>query len=271
MNHGFKITAHRGIPSLYPENSMIGFIKAYEFGAHELEMDVRITKDNQLVLMHDRSTQRTTGYDKNVDETLYSELENLNLNFHHACSMEKIPKIEDIFIYFQDKNINFLLDCKREVTLQKSKIPSLLVPLVSKYNLQNRVRYASSWESMLKDFKILTQFQAKTVINAPVQNLLHTKFLTKLAYKKHMKSKFIDDYSVPFGFEFDDISKDIIKLKNGNVNIYSAFDCTNSSNENTFDENKIIENCQKSNYILTDNIVALKIVLEKYLFNNKQN
>ncbi len=56
--------AHRGARSLAPENTMAAIVKAWEVGAHGVEVDVRITLDEELVLLHDQSLQRTTNVDQ---------------------------------------------------------------------------------------------------------------------------------------------------------------------------------------------------------------
>ena len=54
------VAAHRGWSDMYPENTMIAFEKAIELGVDQLETDVRITKDGALVLIHDKTVDRTT-------------------------------------------------------------------------------------------------------------------------------------------------------------------------------------------------------------------
>jgi glycerophosphoryl diester phosphodiesterase len=63
--------AHRGARSLAPENTMAAIEKAWEVGAHGIEVDIRATLDGELILLHDESLRRTT----NVDQ-LYPERQN---------------------------------------------------------------------------------------------------------------------------------------------------------------------------------------------------
>ncbi len=49
-----KIIGHRGARGLAPENTLASIQKALECGVHEIEIDVRVTKDNQVVLVHNR-------------------------------------------------------------------------------------------------------------------------------------------------------------------------------------------------------------------------
>ena len=56
-----KNFAHRGFSGKYPENTMLAFRKALECGADGIEMDVQLTKDGELVVIHDERVDRTTN------------------------------------------------------------------------------------------------------------------------------------------------------------------------------------------------------------------
>ena len=60
------LAAHRGDRFNYPENTMPAFESAVNASVDMIETDVRMSKDGELVLMHDRSALRTTGIDKNI-------------------------------------------------------------------------------------------------------------------------------------------------------------------------------------------------------------
>ena len=73
--------AHRGLHDIkkgIPENSMAAFERAVMYG-YGIELDIRMTSDNQFAVMHDRNLMRACGVDKNVDELSMSELKNLTL------------------------------------------------------------------------------------------------------------------------------------------------------------------------------------------------
>ena len=57
----FRIIAHRGASAYAPENTMAAFHKAVEMGALEVETDIGFTKDQKLLLFHDRTLDRTTN------------------------------------------------------------------------------------------------------------------------------------------------------------------------------------------------------------------
>lgn len=65
------VQAHRGYSSVYPEQTMLAFRKAVEVGADRLEMDMALTADGEVVLMHDDTVDRTTnGHGPVIDFTL---------------------------------------------------------------------------------------------------------------------------------------------------------------------------------------------------------
>lgn len=86
--------AHRGLydnKSIAPENSL----KAFELAAangYGIELDVQLTKDNILVIHHDKSTLRSCGIDKNVTETEFEELSRYRL----FSSEEKLPTLREV-------------------------------------------------------------------------------------------------------------------------------------------------------------------------------
>lgn len=86
--------AHRGLfnnDENEPENSMIAFKKAVLRG-YGIELDVRLTKDEELVVFHDATLRRMCGIDKFVNECSYDELKAYKL----SDSYETIPKLEEV-------------------------------------------------------------------------------------------------------------------------------------------------------------------------------
>lgn len=69
-----KIFAHRGFRAMYPENTLLSFKKAFELGVDGIELDVHMTRDGEIVVIHDESLKRTTGVDGEVIDYTYAEL-----------------------------------------------------------------------------------------------------------------------------------------------------------------------------------------------------
>ena len=57
-----KVWAHRGASGYAPENTMAAFEKAVEMGADGIELDVQLTKDGELVVIHDETIDRVSCY-----------------------------------------------------------------------------------------------------------------------------------------------------------------------------------------------------------------
>lgn len=92
------ICAHRGASSDAPENTVPAVLKAIEEGADYVEIDVRLTSDGQVVLMHDATTKRTTDGNLKVSEATYDELSELDagIKFSEEYAGTKIPTLEEV-------------------------------------------------------------------------------------------------------------------------------------------------------------------------------
>src|ERR1041384_3084618 len=71
---GVIVIAHRGANKFAPENTLAAFRKAIEMGCDYVELDVRRTRDGALILMHDRTVDRTTDGKGAVDQMNVSEI-----------------------------------------------------------------------------------------------------------------------------------------------------------------------------------------------------
>ena len=75
---GTMVMAHRGDSVSAPENTLPAFKKAIENGADAIELDVQMTKDGTVVVMHDASLYRTTGKKKKIWEVTYDQIKDLD-------------------------------------------------------------------------------------------------------------------------------------------------------------------------------------------------
>ena len=92
------IFGHRGASSIEPENTMKAFQQAFEDGADGIEFDVRLTADNQMVIIHDSLINRTSNGIGLVRKKTYQEL--LEFDFGKG---EKIPLLEDVLKKFRNQ------------------------------------------------------------------------------------------------------------------------------------------------------------------------
>jgi glycerophosphoryl diester phosphodiesterase len=91
--------AHRGFSGKYPENTMLAFSKAIELGVDGIELDVHLTKDNQLVIIHDELIDRTTDGKGLVSDYTYDELQQFDASagFRGVYSVNRIPTLREYF------------------------------------------------------------------------------------------------------------------------------------------------------------------------------
>ena len=114
------IAAHRGANEFAPENTLAAFRKAVELGVDLIEIDVRKTKDNINIIMHDSELKRTTGLDGNISDWNYADLEDVSAGkwFSDDFASEKIPTLEETCKEVKKwneilvKNVSFYVDCK---------------------------------------------------------------------------------------------------------------------------------------------------------------
>jgi glycerophosphoryl diester phosphodiesterase len=92
------VIAHRGFSGAAPENTLAAFRKAIDIGSDMIELDIHLSKDGKIVVIHDESLEKTTnGKGKVVDYTL-EELKKLDAGsrFGAEFSGERIPTLQEV-------------------------------------------------------------------------------------------------------------------------------------------------------------------------------
>jgi len=91
------VAAHRGYKAAYPENTLLAFKKALELGIEMLELDLHLTKDNEVVIIHDETLERTTNGTGKIGEYTLEELRQLDagLWFAKEFSGLRIPTLKE--------------------------------------------------------------------------------------------------------------------------------------------------------------------------------
>lgn len=94
------VFAHRGLSAEAPENTMAAFKLAKEKGIPGVELDIHLTKDNKIVVIHDASTKRVAqGIDVDVENSDYGELSNIDVGSFKdpKYSKERAPLLSSLF------------------------------------------------------------------------------------------------------------------------------------------------------------------------------
>jgi len=102
---GVMIMAHRGYSGVAPENTIPAFEAAVEAGATAVELDVQMTKDGKIVVLHDDNIKRTTGVNANIWDVTYDEIKNLDNGsfFSEEFAGTRIPTLEEVIQYSRGK------------------------------------------------------------------------------------------------------------------------------------------------------------------------
>lgn len=148
-----KIWAHRGCSQIYPENTLLAFEKAMEIkGLEGIELDIQMTRDGQLVVIHDERVDRTTEGIGFVKDYTFSELKKLHIYAGDSQS-QKIPAIEEVFDLMEGK---LKVDLKLNIELKTGKfayqgIEEKIIELVHKRGLEKSVVYSSFYAKTLEN------------------------------------------------------------------------------------------------------------------------
>ncbi len=102
-----KVIGHRGFPRRYPENTIASFLGALLHGAHGVELDVRMSKDDYPVVIHDEDLERVAGLSMRVNEATLHELKRIHLGMAQTIpTLEEvlgaIPKTYEVFVEIKE-------------------------------------------------------------------------------------------------------------------------------------------------------------------------
>ena len=92
------IIAHRGFKKKYPENTLIAFQAAMDAGVPMIELDVTLSRDRKLVVIHDATLERTTNGSGSVHDHTLVELKQLDAGswFHADFADERLPELGEV-------------------------------------------------------------------------------------------------------------------------------------------------------------------------------
>lgn len=99
--------AHRGASRDYPENTLLAYRKAIEMGVEYLEIDVQVTRDGEIVVMHDERLDRTTNGTGFIDNLLLADIRELD-----AGQGEQVPLLSEVFQLARDNHIRLCIEVK---------------------------------------------------------------------------------------------------------------------------------------------------------------
>ena len=140
---------HRGIPASAPENTVEGSLHAYEQGANVIELDVYLTTDGHVVVMHDGTTGRTCNADLSVEGSTLAQLKELYVNKGYENNSRykecRIPTLKEYLEAFKDKDCQLFIEIKSG----KSAIVKAVKECIDEYDMYDQCSVITFSESIM--------------------------------------------------------------------------------------------------------------------------
>jgi len=134
---------HRGAREVAPENTLASFGRALEQGADGVELDVMLSKDNQIMVIHDYTVARTTNGSGKVGALTLAELKTLDAGswFGEEYAGERIPTLDEVFEALPAESIiNIEL---KSLSLCSQRLEEEVTHLIGTHGLTSRVIVSS--------------------------------------------------------------------------------------------------------------------------------
>ncbi|WP_016739690.1 MULTISPECIES: glycerophosphodiester phosphodiesterase family protein [Bacillales] len=146
------IYAHRGASGLFPENTMESFQGAVRRKANGIELDVQLSSDNKLVVIHDHNLERTTNGSGLVRHYTLRELRQLRADKDSTMRLPKahIPTLQEVFQSFVDSPLRFIIEMKN-FFLDQPHLEELVIEQIRRYQLTERTIISTfNFDSLLR-------------------------------------------------------------------------------------------------------------------------
>lgn len=151
------VIAHQGGDGLWPGDTMYAFEHAIALGVDVLEMDIHITKDGTLVVMHDESVDRTTDGTGFLEEMTLEEIKQLDAGydwspddgatFPYRGQSIKVPTLEEVFQAFPNYHMTI------EIKKTEQSMAEPFCSLIREYGMQEKVLVASFHDERMDEFR----------------------------------------------------------------------------------------------------------------------
>ncbi|SER56370.1 glycerophosphoryl diester phosphodiesterase [Gracilibacillus ureilyticus] len=120
-----KIYGHRGSKGNYPENTLLSFQAAIDEGVDGLELDVHMTRDGEIVVIHDETLERTTDGNGNIKDLTLDEIKQYSAgikfqhfpNYHPYWQQERVPTLEEVLQLLEGTDIELNIELKTYINI----------------------------------------------------------------------------------------------------------------------------------------------------------
>jgi len=204
-----KNIAHRGFSALYPENTMLAFEKAVEAGCDGIELDVHLSRDGEIIIIHDEMLERTTNGQGYVKNLFLTELSLLKIS-----NGQHIPTLAEYLDFAQKAKIITNIELKNDIVLYPG-IEKKVIAAIRSSKLEERIILSS-----FNHFSILECKKLAPEISCAF--LTYSWYVDVGAYAK--------GHNIPFVHPtYTSLSEDVVKEihnKDIGINTYTVNDST---------------------------------------------
>lgn len=171
---------HRGAKGYEPENTLISFEKAIKTGVDGIELDVHISSDGAIMVVHDKTIDRTTNGKGFVNKLSLQELKNFRIQKEHT-----IPTLNEVFNLVNQQ-------CLINVELKGNKTAKPVIELIEHYVLEKNWNYN---QFLISSFDWNT-LQEVRLLNSkiPIGVLTQTNLNLAWDFAKFIKAEIIHPY-----------------------------------------------------------------------------
>jgi len=159
-----EIWGHRGAYDHAPENTLTGFQLAADMGADGVELDIQLTQDGEIVVIHDETVDRTSDGQGYVKDFTLSQIKKFNFNkkgITKPYRME-IPTLEEVFELLKPTSLTLNIELKTGVIYYKW-IEVKALETARKYDILDRIVWSSFNHYSIQKIKQLEP-QAETAL-----------------------------------------------------------------------------------------------------------
>jgi glycerophosphoryl diester phosphodiesterase len=151
------VIAHQGGDGLWPGNTLFAFQNAADLGVDVLEMDLHITADGVLILMHDETVERTTNGAGEIESMTLAEIKRFDAGYDWSPDDGAtfpfrgqgvvVPTLEEVFAAFPDFHMTI------EIKKTNASMAGPFCGLIREYGMRDKVLVASFHDERLKEFR----------------------------------------------------------------------------------------------------------------------
>jgi glycerophosphoryl diester phosphodiesterase len=196
------ILAHRGGSLEAPENTTIAFSKSAELGVHGFVVDIRLTKDEEIIVFHDEYVDAKTDLTGKVSEFIFSDLQKTDAGYHYQDENDefiyrgkgaKLLSLRELLNLYPHLLISIHLKDSPD-TYEGSLMPSKLWRLIEELGVEDRIVVTSQYDEQIDRFNLYAQERVATAAGNDEVKKAYAAFTSKFG---HLYTPGIDCFMIP--------------------------------------------------------------------------